>query len=280
MPPVEAFSFQHISFEHDGLRFAGLAAGHGDVLVLLHGGGSRARNFTEMMSHLGQHFRVYAFDLRGFGETGAQPDTVISHQAWADDVEAFLDHIGARRAFICGWSLGATVALNFASQHPDRVIALALLGAPHPNRPINRALFQKRLDLIADGATAADVVAHTFGTIAQALSPWTHAHRPQAIEQVRQEHLSHDVRLAARVVDGYDTRPAFNTFLPKVRCPVYLFVGTDDKTCDLKGAEELQKYLAHAEITMVPDCGHYYAVEQPEAVARLMTDALTQKKMA
>lgn len=267
-------SLESISFQHDGLRFAGLAAGQGEPLVLLHGGGSRASNFATLMTHLSRDFRVYAFDQRGFGATGAQATTAITHRAWADDVGAFLDHIGAPRAALCGWSLGATVALNYAARHPERVIALALLGAPHPHRPINRALFKKRLDLIASGATAADVVEKTFGAVAQGFSPWTHIHRPQAIEQVRQEHLGQDIALAARVVDGYDTRPDFITVLSQVRCPVHLFVGADDKNCDLACAEELQRHLEHSDITVVADCGHYYAVEQPEAVARLLTKAL------
>lgn len=275
MSPLEA-----INFQHDGLRFAGLAAGRGDPLVLLHGGGSRASNFATLMAHLSKDFRVYAYDQRGFGATGALPTSDITHQAWANDVDAFLDHIGTKRAFICGWSLGATVALNYASLRPERVIALALLGAPHPNRPINRALFKRRLDLIASGATAASVVEQTFSTIAQSFSPWIRANRPEAIEQVRQEHLSHDIKLAARVVEGYDTRPDFNEILAKMKCPVHLFVGADDKNCDLSGAEELQRNLEQADITIVPDCGHYYAVEQPEAVARLMSAALKKKEAA
>jgi 3-oxoadipate enol-lactonase len=262
-------------FQHDGITFRAFTAGTGAPVVFLHGGGSRASNFRAVMTLMSADFQVIAYDMRGFGETGAPLDREITHQHWADDVLACLDHFGLPSAYLVGWSLGATVALNFASQHPGRVGTMALLGAPHPDRPVNRTLFERRLGIIAQGGSAADVVAETFGTISQALSPWTLRHRPEALEQVRQEHLSHDVALAAKVVDGYASRPDLHTVLPRVHCPVTLVVGDADKTCDLAGAETLAGYLADATIQIVADCGHYYAVEQPAAVAQLLTQIFT-----
>ena len=260
-------------FTHDGLRFRTFEAGRGAPIVFLHGGGSRASNFHQVMERLAPQFHVIAFDLRGFGETGADMDRPITHQIWAEDVGACLDYFGIAKANLVGWSLGATIALNFASQFGAHVERMALLGAPHPDRPTNRALFEKRLNIIAGGGTAADVVAATFEGIAHALRPWVHQHRPEALEQVRQEHLSHEVKLAAKVVDGYTTRPDLNALLPKVQCPVMLIVGDADRTCDLAGAQELQRRLAHATVKIVPDCGHYYGVEQPDSVARAIAEA-------
>jgi len=256
------------TFTRDGLTFHGVTAGTGDTLLLLHGGGSRASNFDAVIPLIANSFRVVAYDQRGFGATGARTNDAITHQAWAEDAIACLDHVGAESAYVCGWSLGSTVALNMTSQFPNRVKALALLGAPAPDRPINRALFQKRLDMIAAGATAADIVEQSFPTIAKGISPWTHANRPQAVEQVRQEQLGNAPSLAARLVDGYASRPPFAQFLPGVRCPVTLIVGADDTTCDVAGAKKLQAELPQAKLAVIPDCGHYYAVEQPEAVAK------------
>lgn len=260
-------------FQHDGLNFRTFSAGAGAPIVFLHGGGSRASNFRAVMEQLSAEFFVIAFDMRGFGETGADVARPITHQDWADDVAACLDHFRLGQAFLVGWSLGATVALNFASQHPERVRAMALLGAPHPDRPINRALFQRRLEIIAGGGTAADVVAATFDMIAKAFSPVTLDHRPEALEQVRQEHLSHDVALAATLVEAYASRPDLHTILPKVCCPVTLLVGDADQTTNLAGAEELQRRLADATLRMVPHSGHYYAVEQADTVARMIAEA-------
>ncbi len=79
--------------------------------------------------------------MRGFGETGADA-RLLTHQLWASDVAACLDHFELRQAFLVGWSLGAAVALNAASRYPERVEGMALLGAPRPNRTINLDVFQ------------------------------------------------------------------------------------------------------------------------------------------
>ncbi len=261
------------TFTHDGLCFRTFAGGAGDAIVFLHGGGSRAGHFLGVMERLAPDFRVIAFDMRGFGETGAHPARAITHQTWADDALACLNHFGLETCTVVGWSLGAAIALNLASQHQARVSAMALLGAPHPARRIDPAVFERRLRIIADGGTSADVVAATFEATAQAVSPWVRTHRPEAVERIRQEHLSQDVTLAARLVDSYASRPDLTAVLPKVLCPVTLIVGQDDPIAPLAAAEELKRRLVHATVRTVANCGHYYAVEQPDTVVGLIAEA-------
>ena len=52
--------------------------GTGYPMVLLHGGGSRAQTFEEMVPILAKSFQVHTFDMRGFGDTQrpAQPRLV------------------------------------------------------------------------------------------------------------------------------------------------------------------------------------------------------------
>ncbi len=262
------------TFQRDGLVFSGIACGQGPPLILLHGGGSRASTFAELMPMIGGSYRVYAYDQRGFGGTSASASDEISHRAWADDLGACLDHIGSDRAVVCGWSLGAAVALNFASQHSDRVAALVLLGAPRPDHKVDRRNFERRLAMIALGATAAEVVAATFDAVERGFSPWTPAHRPRAIERIRAEHLAQDVGLAARLVDAYCDREDLVAVLPQILCPVHLIVGADDPMCGVDAARVLASHLSQATLTVIPDCGHYYAVEQPALVVQAMLAGL------
>ena len=53
--------------EVPGTRLHYHDAGDGTPLVLLHGGGSRAQTFEEMVPILAKSFQVYTFDMRGFG---------------------------------------------------------------------------------------------------------------------------------------------------------------------------------------------------------------------
>ena len=58
--------------------------GTGYPMVLLHGGGSRAQTFEEMVPILAKSFQVYTFDMRGFGETQRPAEPRLSHELWRE----------------------------------------------------------------------------------------------------------------------------------------------------------------------------------------------------
>jgi pimeloyl-ACP methyl ester carboxylesterase len=94
--------------------------GSGEPLVLVHGLRDDHRAWSEVLPWLAPHRRVIACDLRGHGETslGAADGTLAQ---LAGDLVAFLDAAGLQRADLCGFSLGGTIVLRVAIDHPDRV---------------------------------------------------------------------------------------------------------------------------------------------------------------
>ncbi|NJP31477.1 alpha/beta fold hydrolase [Micromonospora sp. HSS6-12] len=81
--------------------------------------------WREQVDALASRHRVIALDLRGYGESELPPAPFANH----DDVAGLLDALGIERAALVGWSFGGAVAIDTALAHPDRVTALALLGA-------------------------------------------------------------------------------------------------------------------------------------------------------
>lgn len=256
----------------DGLAFNLLSAGAGAPLVLLHGGGSRAGHFTPLMQCLAPHLQATAYDQRGFAATGAAPDTVIDHAHWASDVVAIMDALELDRASLLGWSLGASVALNAAHLYPGRIDALVLLGAPDPASAVDVTRLRRRqADRRAlDPETGrerdrADMAAQV--TVAAAA-------RAGLLDSLVADRAASTVALQDRVIDAYPTRPDLRSVAARVSCPVHLFVGDQDRMCPLQAAEQMAAALPHADLQVVPDCGHYYAVEQPEWLARHIVRAL------
>lgn len=126
-------------FEHGGLAFNYLDEGDpsGRPFVFQHGlGGDVSQPAGIFPPPSG--VRLLSLDCRGHGRTRPLgPAGKLSFSSFADDLAALMDRLGLQRAVVGGISMGAGVALNLASRHPQRVAGLILsrpawLDSPKP----------------------------------------------------------------------------------------------------------------------------------------------------
>src|SRR5688500_7903604 len=96
-------------------------------VVLLHGVGSRGQSWWPVIDPLAARFHLYQLDLRGHGASG-KPSAGYLMEHYAADLDAALDALDLqdRETRIMGHSLGALVALYWASEHPSRAAALVV----------------------------------------------------------------------------------------------------------------------------------------------------------
>lgn len=99
-------------------------------LVLLHALGENATDWAGVAPAFTRHWRVYAPDLRGHGESDHPGD--YSFDLMRDDVVGFLDALGLTRVDLIGHSMGGVVAYLLAGKHPERVGRLVLEDVPPP----------------------------------------------------------------------------------------------------------------------------------------------------
>lgn len=117
------------TFGYDSYRLAYETHGTGDRnVVFLHGimmTSDMNRTLARDLAKAG--YRVHLLDLLGHGESDKPGDLAeLRMDHYADQVAAFLDHLGLERAIVGGVSLGAIVSLQVAVRHPKRVEALIL----------------------------------------------------------------------------------------------------------------------------------------------------------
>ena len=105
------------------------AAGEGLPLVFVHGGlgGGRGSELFRQthMTALAQHVTVIAFDRRAAG-LSEEPAAGYGFADFVADIAALLDHLGYERAVLAGTSAGGPQVLQFALDHPGRVMGLVL----------------------------------------------------------------------------------------------------------------------------------------------------------
>jgi pimeloyl-ACP methyl ester carboxylesterase len=81
------------------------------------------------MAYLGRFYRTYALDFWGFGESGKKQPS-YSVDDYVSMVNQFMEQLGIARAPLVGHSMGGTVSLKFAIDHPERVSKVVVIGSP------------------------------------------------------------------------------------------------------------------------------------------------------
>jgi pimeloyl-ACP methyl ester carboxylesterase len=112
------------------LAFRNATAASGIPVLFLHGLPSSRlmRPDAEATAELGA--RLITFDRPGFGQSDARPGHSLMDTA--DDIVALIDSLGLDKVFVAAPSGGGPTALAFAYRAPDRIRAVALIGAVAP----------------------------------------------------------------------------------------------------------------------------------------------------
>lgn len=116
-------------------------AGGRPPVVLVHGLGMSGYSMRGLMKALGQHTRVLAPDLPGYGRSPQPRSGTLDVTELADAVAAWMRTHDVGPAVLAGHSLGAQVAGQVALRAPELVLGLVLIAPTgDPARPRVREL--------------------------------------------------------------------------------------------------------------------------------------------
>jgi pimeloyl-ACP methyl ester carboxylesterase len=127
--------------EVNGLEMYYEIHGWGRPLVVLHGAYMTIEAMGEILPMLAETRRVIAVELQGHGRT-ADVDRPLTYEQMADDVAALLRHLGVEDADVFGYSMGGSVALQVAIQHPEVVRKLVVASASYASDGMHHELLE------------------------------------------------------------------------------------------------------------------------------------------
>jgi pimeloyl-ACP methyl ester carboxylesterase len=102
--------------------------GHGDPVILVHGGLANSDYWGLQIPVLARHYRVIVLDSRGHGRS-TRTAAPIDYDTMASDVLALMDTLHIGKAALVGWSDGAIIGLDIAIHHPERLTRLFAFAA-------------------------------------------------------------------------------------------------------------------------------------------------------
>lgn len=260
------------TFESNGVITAYRRTGHGDPIVLLHGGEADHAMFDGLAKALAGHFTVIAYDQRDSGQT-KNPHAPYSLADLADDAAALIRGLGYDRAHVFGTSLGGLIAQVLAARNPERIDRLILSSTWKVNRSpleVNGEAFRTLATYRADVAANAPRIAEYF------FPPEFLRARPELIEIFRGS--SRDDGQKAR--RGAMLGQAVAADLTRFDRPTLLLAGQEDRLIPNAETFALARDLTQAETRTIAHVGHVAAIQAPERVAEAVTTFLNSKKKA
>ena len=105
------------------------------MALCLHGFPESRFSWRFQLPHLAaMGYRVWAPDLRGYGETEPKPQAISAYliDRLMEDVAALIDASGARKVTLIGHDWGAGLAWTFATNKVRPLNRLVIMNVPHP----------------------------------------------------------------------------------------------------------------------------------------------------
>src|SRR4051812_5066097 len=111
----------------DGTPIAFDQSGQGPALILVAGATATRLAEASLAAALASHFTVFAYDRRGWGESGDTAPYAVEREV--EDIEALINEAGGA-AFVFGHSSGAVLALEAARLLLTKITKLAVYEPP------------------------------------------------------------------------------------------------------------------------------------------------------
>jgi pimeloyl-ACP methyl ester carboxylesterase len=239
-----------------------LSGGDGPPFVYLHSTLGESMRWLPFHAAWARHFTVYAPLHPGFGKSGGF-DQIDRIEDMAFHYLELFDALGLEEVILGGVSLGGWIAAEFAVRWPERVKRLWISGAPGlwvEEQPLP--------DLFRDMARIdrlRPMLFHDPSSFAATMV------LPDNPDDERRVAGFMAMTVLARLTWERPYDPKLPERLHRVGCPTLLLWGADDRLVPPAYGEAYRKHLPHAEMKLIPACGHLGMFEKE----REFVDAVT-----
>ncbi len=268
-------SFQDKANEIDNLTTEKVRVGDVDIaykqigegnntIVLITGAGATmdmwSPNLLNNLTNSPNDYRVIIFDNRGAGESTIGTNEFSINQ-FANDTIGFLDALGIDKPDILGWSMGAFIAQQLASIHPDRVNNLILYasscGGPDAVPPSPKVIETFSNASLTPEDAAQKSIELMFPT------SWFEANSDYLnYFPIPSESVSPDImEMQTKALENWDGNCQI---LGNITSPTLAIVGTDDYFTPAANSINIVEKVPGAWLIQIKDAGHGLMYQYPE----------------
>lgn len=260
----------------DGRTIAYREAGSGPPVLLIHGWPTSSFLWRNVMPAIARANRVVAIDLPGFGASDKPLETRYDFPLFERAIDALLAELDIDAVGLAVHDLGGPIGLHWVLQQPERVTKLALLNTlayPEFSPAVVEFVTRCATPGLREQLTSPEGLAEAMrlGVAEEACLT------AEVIAGVQEPFGDDDARRAlADAGIGLDPQgfAEIAAQLPSLRMPVRIVYGERDEILiDVADTmARVKRDLPHAEVTALPNCGHFLQEDDPEQVGELLAE--------
>lgn len=240
-------------------------AGRGVPLVFVHGWSYDLTCWRAQLEHFSPRYRCIAYDLRGMGQSGSGADAYDFAELVQDLHEALIK-LDAERPIICGHSIGGSIALQYAVEHPEAVSALVLVDMDLPDREAAVPQYE-RLKYALQKRGVEDLLPNFRNFF---YSVEYQQARPDAILEWQRKFRANSIKGLLALLRAWTYREDLTGRLDQIKAPTLLVVGSAHKFSIMEKMRFIQRRIEGSRLRVIEGAGHMVIEEQP----RLFNEAL------
>jgi 3-oxoadipate enol-lactonase len=247
--------------------------GRGSPLILIHGIADDHRVWRKALPELVLRHRVLLYDIRGHGQsTIGNPDGTLAQLG--ADLGALMDAIGLERAAVAGFSLGGTIAMRLAIDHPEKVDVLFAVAT---SSRVGSAAEQWYTDRAAMATPDLKATIDRDTVDAYHISPGELEEGLAIRRQSTQDPAGY--RNAARAMAGLRVVP-LDPELVKIRARTLIVCADLDQNCPPRAGEIIAAGIPDSTMEIISGSGHMLPAEKPQELAGLVVGFLREAATA
>lgn len=234
------------------------------AILMLHGAGAEKESWLSFAQHLGQTRRIVIPDLPGHGSSSGDLSLNydIAHQT--NRVLEFMNGLGLEKVHLVANSMGGAIALRLASQHPERLASLQLIGCAgaQSTSEASAAMFKEGVSnpLVAVRSLADfKLLMHT----AMSKPPYIPGFFMTVLADRKIARASIDEKIYGDIARDLDQR----AILGRITTPTSIIWGAQDRILPVEDAAFLHAKIVGSEKLILEGLGHAPMVEDPKLLA-------------
>ncbi len=267
------------TLQSNGITIGYDITGAGYPLLLIAGVGYGRWFWHKVAPGLAKHFQVITFDNRGAGESD-KPNGPYTVPMLAADTIGLLDALKIKNAYVLGHSLGGYIAQELAAARPDLVSKLILASTNFGGMKVI-PITPEAMQVLTD--RSGDPVELVKRGIAIAAAPGFAERQPSVAQELLQYRFTNPVppaQYAAQVAAGAGTMAYTDAMVDArmraIRVPTLILFGEHDKVVPNGNAELMMQKIAGARVRILPNTGHIFAIEDPQATVAAIVEFLKE----